>query len=110
MPARAAVGRLPGQMPGTGINCVGILRIDRDGFDVLDISVVCGRHAFPAVAAIVAAEDAVKRSGHQYFGIPAEHCHGADGLTVHRGQCAPVLAAVASTKDVANLLAGYAPG
>src|SRR5882672_8357084 len=97
-------------MPSSGIDRVGILGINGDRFDVLDVGMIRWRHAVPVVAAILAAKYAIQGSNDQNFGVAVKHSHGSDGLTVHPRQGIPFLAAVAAAEDVANLLAGYAPG
>ena len=40
LPVGAAIGRLPGQVPGSGINHVGIFGINSNRFDVLDVDMI----------------------------------------------------------------------
>jgi hypothetical protein len=109
LPVGAAVGSLPGQVPGSGIDGVGILGIDRDRFNILDVGGVRGRQALPGIAAIVAAIDAIERAGDHYVGITLVHGQGADRFAVHRGQRLPVWPPSTGAEDFADLLARSAP-
>jgi hypothetical protein len=109
LPVDAAVGSFPGQVPGSGVYSIGILGIDRDGFNILDLGGIRGRHALPCIATIFAAEDAIQRARNQNVGIALEHTQGADGFAVHRRQRSPGGAPIIRGKNLADLLAGCAP-
>ena len=68
-PGLAAVERLPRQMPGADIGDLGVHGIDRDGLDIAQLRMAGGREASPRIAAIVGAEDARDRAGHENIGV-----------------------------------------
>src|SRR5258706_6670741 len=109
LPVGAAVGSFPGEVPGSGIDGVGILGIDSDRFNVLNVGGIRGRQTLPGIATIFGTKDAIERARDQYLGITLVHSQGTDRVSVHRGQVVPVAATVAGTENFANLLARYAP-
>ena len=64
-PALASVYCLPGQVPGSG----GILRIDGERLDVLDLGIILRRDTLPGVASITTAEYALERADNESLGI-----------------------------------------
>ena len=110
MPVGAAVVRLPGQVPGAGINHVGILGIDGDRFDVLEFGLAGRRNLLPAIAAVLALENAIQRARYQDVGIAGKDGHGAHRFSMHARQGFPVVAAIMRAIHVAGLLILDAPG
>ena len=60
VPIGAAIGGLPGQVPGAGINGVRILGIDGDGLDFMQVGAAFGSDPVPGLAAVFAAEDSLE--------------------------------------------------
>ena len=69
LPIGACIGGLPRQMPGAGIDDIGILGIDSDRFNILDLGMVGRGEPLPTIATIFAAEYSVQRTSHQHFRI-----------------------------------------
>src|SRR5205085_6167739 len=61
-PSLAAVFSLPRQMPRTGVDVIGVARIDGDRFNVAYVRVSIGRQLRPTIARIFRDEDAVMRT------------------------------------------------
>jgi hypothetical protein len=57
VPIGAAVGGLPGQVPGAGINGVRILGIDGDGLNFMQVRAAFRSYPVPGLAAVFAAKD-----------------------------------------------------
>ena len=89
MPVLPAIGRLPRQVPGSGINSIRIFRINGDRLDVLDLCVIRWRHAMPIVAAIIGAEHTVERADHDDVFIRRRNRHCTDAFVVREGKRRP---------------------
>src|SRR5882757_11332816 len=83
VPSHAAVGRLPRQMPGSGIDDLWIGGIDRDRFHLVDLRAVCRTDELPMLAAVLGAIDPGQGSHDPYLRIGGRLRHRADRLATH---------------------------
>src|SRR5262249_22087617 len=107
-PGSAAIAGLPSQVPGPGVDGVGILGIDGDGFNIVNVQ-VSGGNLLPVLAAVGAAEDAIERAGHEGFGIGGSKGHGANRFAVHVGNGFPGFSGIVGAEQIARALVLYAP-
>src|SRR2546423_1160552 len=89
-------------MPGSGIDNVGILRIHRERFDVLDFGVVLRRDALPTITSVLAAKYAVQCANNQSLGVRRCNRESPNGFTFHRLDCFPGLAIIAAAEERAT--------
>src|SRR5262249_42455796 len=75
VPALAAIAGLPRQVPRARIDYVRICRIDRDGFNVLDLSAGFGRDALPRLSGVSRAIYAVERPCNQAVRVGSGNRH-----------------------------------
>src|SRR6185437_16420695 len=94
VPGFAAVFSLPGQMPRSSIDHVGIHRINGDRFNIFDFSMVGRRDSFKVASAIAAAVDSVESANNKNFWIGSSHAQRAQRFAVQVSYDLPGLARV----------------
>ena len=81
-PALAAVGSLPGQMPGAGVNDLRIFGIDGHRLKVLDLRVMRRADLVPAFAPVEAAINTINGARHDNFRVARGQSHGPHRLAL----------------------------
>ena len=100
-PGKAAIHGLPRQVPGAGVDDLGVVRIDGQRLDVLELGMSRRRDPLPRLACIAAAEHAIEGARDQDLGIRCRQRERAHRLAVYAREHVPGAAAVIAAKNVA---------
>ncbi len=93
-PIRAAVSRLPRQMPGPRIDNLRISRIDRNGFDLVDLLAPFRADQLPVLPSVDRPVNTLQSPRHQYLRIRRRSLKRPNGLPTHIRIALPVHAAI----------------
>src|SRR5882724_4813702 len=109
-PSLAAISSLPWQMPGSGINDIGIQRVDSYRLEILKVRMMIGSYLFPSIAAVHRAMHAIKRAYDDDLRVRGRKLQCADRFSAHALQGLPRLTTVGRAEKVTGTVVGQAPG